>query len=119
MTKTFFARPALTIAAMLIAGSTVPAFAHENAGTVSTQRAVALTGVDVSSDAGVARLYDQVRRAALRACEPDGQTTGELQHAKACTKAAIADGNAKVDALHQQALASRSTAQTLASIEKR
>jgi UrcA family protein len=119
MTKTFFARPALTLAAMLVAGSTVPAFAQDSGAFSSTHQEVSLRGVDVSSDAGVASLRNEVRHAAIRACKPEGQTMAEMQYSKACIKNAIADGMAKVDALHRQALADRSTTQTLAIRDKR
>lgn len=114
MTKTFFARPALVLAAILAAGSTVPAFAQDGSAYRSTHQEVSLGGVDISSEAGVARLRDQVRSAAIRTCRPEGQTSAEIQFSKACTKTAIADGLAKVDALHQKALADRPTNQMLA-----
>jgi UrcA family protein len=119
MTKTFFARTSLIIAAALVGGSALPAQASSGDNFSPTQAKVSLTGVDMTSDAGILLLRHQVRRAAIRVCAPDAQTTAELQHGKACMKTATAKGYAMIETLHQKALATRGPVQTLAAIDRR
>ncbi|MBC7522137.1 MAG: UrcA family protein [Sandarakinorhabdus sp.] len=81
---------AATATLLVVTASAAPASAAAvQAGTAPTAM-VNVSGIDLTSPAGVARVEAEVRRAARRVCPADDRSLQAQSHARECTRTAIA-----------------------------
>jgi UrcA family protein len=109
MTKSFLIRSAASIAVGVFACASFPTLALAAVTANSPELAVGVSGVDLTTDAGVAIMHGKVRRAAEKLCQTGQYTLAERLAGDNCFKRAVADGNAKIEALRQKKIAENGT----------
>ena len=94
---------AATATVLIVAGSAAPVSASQVPTTV-----ISVSGIDLASPAGVARVQAEVKRTARRLCDTgDSRSLAGQQHSRTCTQTALAAALPQLETLAATARASR------------